>query len=158
VTEHSETGRQVLRCRLCLRTATGLTEAGVAGQDDELLLLLDPGRWVVGCAVSVELWRGDCLRDRWTGTLTQPGVLRMLRGNRVRASARLTCRVLLGGCEVFRRTVLLGRPVVDAQGRLPGGTESAASAATLLAYAEELQARLGPSHGTVGNGETNGVS
>jgi hypothetical protein len=131
----------VLRCGVYRLGADGLVEASLIDPADEVLLVLRP----VGAVgvVTVEVWRGERLRHRWDGTVERPTVLRLRRGTGAGASSRLTCRVLRAGREVFRRTLLQARVEHDAQGRLPAdAAPPAASPATLLAYAEELAARL----------------
>jgi hypothetical protein len=126
----------------------------MARPDDELVLLVkiragSRARQAPG-DLTAELWRGNRLRDRWRQQVSWAAGACARAAFRLRwnegpgSSPRLTCRVLLDGHEVLHRTVLLGQPAVDAQGRFQGGVPAGASPATLLAFARELEANLGP--------------
>jgi len=94
--------------------------------------------------LTVELYRGDRLRDRqeWTPPHRDGEAVfavRLGRSATLLGSARLRCRLLIDGREVGQQTVLLGAPVIDAQGRLAGLPAGAPSEATRLAYVRLLE-------------------
>ena len=94
--------------------------------------------------LTVELYRGDRLRDRqeWTPPHRDGEAVFAVRLGRSATrlgSARLRCRLLIDGREVGQRTVLLGAPVIDAQGRLAEPLAAAPSVATRLAYVRLLE-------------------
>jgi hypothetical protein len=123
---------------------------------DEVVLWVEARAGHRSRELVVEFWRGDQLRDRWRQRL-RPGAdiaqaLR-LRWGEAGVSARLTCRVLIDGREVARRTALLGPGAVDAQGRFADGAAArGASPATLLAFTDELRRQLGGPHERRENG------
>jgi len=98
--------------------------------------------------VTIELWRGNTLRDRVVQPLSttpvQPVSLahRLHWSDRPNASSRLRCRVLVGGRPISQFEILLGQPAVDAQGRFGAPDERLPTQATLVAYVQELEARL----------------
>jgi hypothetical protein len=118
----------------------GLRPAGLVGSADELVLLAvvtpSPGR------ITAELYRGDVLRDRrqWRPGGVDEAVLAMQlgRGPTRGGSSRLRCRLLIDGGVIGERTVLLGRPAIDAQGRLAEAPPTEPSEPTRLAYARLL--------------------
>ena len=134
------------RCGLYRITASGPQETGLIQSGEELVLAVEVRAGGQPREILVEFWRGDRRRDRWVHHLG-PGdeeqrVFRLHWGE-TRGSSRLTCRVLIDGREVARRTALLGPGRVDAQGRLPSGAAvREVSAASLLAFAEELERQL----------------
>jgi hypothetical protein len=114
---------------------------------DELILWLEAWTGRLPHELAVELWRGDQLRDCWTWQLERGARLSQalrLRWGNAGGSSRLTCRVLIDGREVARRTALVAPGTFDAQGRFaedPAGQR--ASPATLLAFSDEFQRQLG---------------
>src|SRR5262249_28985851 len=123
-----------------------LREPGLVGPEDELILLaaVTPS----AARVTVELYRGDVLRDRRDlapAAVNGETVLavRLGRSTNPAGSSRRRCRLLIDGLEIGRRTVLLDRPVVDAQGRLAGAPVAAPSEATRLAYVRLLEETWG---------------
>lgn len=140
-----------VHCGLFRIAPDGLERPGLCGAADELVLLIDI---VMGTAAPtgprelvVECWRGDLLRDRqrqqvpFTAGGRWSAAFRLHWTGRPDGSTRLRCRVLLDGQEIGDEQALLGRPEVDAQGRL-AGPAPAASPATLLAFEQALLARL----------------
>jgi hypothetical protein len=117
-----------------------LRKPGLVGPTEKLVLLVRvtpaPAR------IAVELYRGDQLRDRqeWT---PQPidGVAELAvglgRSATLTGSSRLRCRLHVDGHLIGERTILLGRPAVDAQGRLAGQPAVASAAHTPAASREE---------------------
>jgi hypothetical protein len=140
-----------VRCALLRGPDTALVPARTAGPGDELLLVLE----VAGSALypdgrgelTVEVWRGDRLRDRrrlqaaWGRSAPFVAAWRLRRGEGSGGSSRLECRVWLDGRPLARAGVLLGRPEVDAQGRLAGRAVPA-SEPTLLAFVRRLESML----------------
>jgi len=125
---------------------TRIAAPGLTGSGDEVVLLVEVDPDAAGRELAVDLLRGDERRGGWQGRVGTDGVLVALRlhWDPARpASSRLICRVSLDGREVARRTVLLGQPTVDAQGRFAGNTPPNASNATVLAYFEEWQTLFG---------------
>jgi hypothetical protein len=111
-----------------------------------LLVEVRPARHSPASAheLAVELLRGERRRDVWRQRF---GPVDLCCAFRVRwgatGSSRLIGRLLLDGREMARATLLLGAPLADAQGRFaPGVAETPASAATLLAYADELRGQV----------------
>src|SRR5262249_15958623 len=92
--------------------------------------------------VTLELYRGDQLRDTQRVQLSEANertcVYRLSWGDTPGSSSRLTALVRIGGVEVARSEVLLGRPGVDAQGRLADPSEQPASERPLRAYQDAL--------------------
>jgi hypothetical protein len=128
----------------------------VEGQRLRRPMLVRPAEELVLLAVvtpptplTVELYRGDRLRDRqeWTpphGDGEAVLAVRLGRSATLRGSARLRCRLLIDGREVGQRTVLLGAPVFDAQGRLAELPADVPSEATRLAYVRLLEEAADP--------------
>jgi hypothetical protein len=141
-----------IRCGIYRIGPEGLSKPGLVRSDDELVLLIeiDPGgRARPGEGnLTVELWRGDRLRDQRQFRLRRASdgrtalALRLDWGRGQGGSARLSCRVRLDGREVARPEVLLGQPAIDAQGRFRDDTPNNASTATLLAFVRQLEDRL----------------
>jgi hypothetical protein len=113
---------------------------------DELILWLEAQAGRLPHGLAVELWRGEQLRDRWTWQLVRGASLSQalrLRWGEAGTSSRLTCRVLIDGREVARRTALMAPGAFDAQGRFADDPSAQrASPATLLAFGDELQRQL----------------
>src|SRR5437588_4906164 len=99
--------RGSLRCALYCIGPDGHSETSLIGPEDEVVLVLRPS---APASVTVELWRGERLRDRWNGTIVRSTFLRLRHGDGAGASSRLTCRVLVAGREGFCRTLLQARP------------------------------------------------
>jgi hypothetical protein len=125
------------------RVERGRLEApDLAGTGDELVLLLGLSREVASTEASsevvVEFWRGDRLRDSHRlslGLLQAEGGRRLYRlrwGDTPTASVRLSVRLVIDRRELARAEVLLGRPLVDAQGRLVDAEGRQASPRTIL--------------------------
>jgi hypothetical protein len=118
-----------------------LRRPGLVGSADDLVLLAavtpPPER------ITVELYRGNVLRDRrdWRPGAQGEAMLamRLGRGAATAGSSRLRCRLLIDGGVAGERTVLLGRPAIDAQGRLAGAPPPEPSEPTRLAYARLLE-------------------
>ncbi|HKM55601.1 MAG TPA: hypothetical protein VJY33_19505 [Isosphaeraceae bacterium] len=131
-----------------------LAAPGLAGPTDELLHLIDLTTDPVRCPLrrnvelTVELWRGENLRDRFQHALMAGDrsrwtfAFRLARGASSPGSSRLIARILLDGIEVARSMVLLGRPDIDAQGRFRDGASRPASAQTLVSFEAEFQRLL----------------
>ena len=113
---------------------------GLVGPMDEsvFVAIVTPGE----THITLELYRGDRLRDR--RQVPQALVdgksvvaVRLGRSDSPTGSSRLRCRLLVNDVAIGERTVLLGAPAIDAQGRL---TESpgAATEATRMAYVRFL--------------------
>ncbi len=139
------TGHGPLRCALHLVTPEGLTRPGVVRPGDALVLCVEARAAERARHFVVEFWRGDCLRDRWDGRFARGTGLALafrLHWSAGCASARLSCRILLDGQEVARRSALVGPGPTDAQGRFAEGPAVTASSATLLAFADELRQQL----------------
>jgi hypothetical protein len=137
-----EPGPSSVRCGLYRLTPEGLSRAGLVSPGDELVLLVEVRATRRPHELIVQLWRGERLRHTWQQRLEAgvPAALALrLRRGQAGTSSRLTCRVLLDWREVARGTALLGPGTIDAQGRLPGGSSPAASTATLMAFAAELE-------------------
>jgi len=133
-----------LRCGLYVLTPEGPQPAGLIRPGMEIVFTLQVAAGGRPCDVAVEFHRGDRLRDHWEQRLptgTELTRVWRLRWGEAGGSSRLICRVLIDGREMARRTALLGPEAADAQGRL-AGSESAASPATLLAFAEHCQRLL----------------
>jgi hypothetical protein len=152
MTEPRTNGRPVpvrVTCRIYLLDGGRGQPATVAGPGDELLALVRvwPGARPMADDLTIELYRGDALRDRRRLSLparARPHVvaLRLRWGDRAGASSRLTCRALLHGRVVAEDTVLLTGGV-DAQGRLaPGAAHTSASSRTRLVCEQALRALL----------------
>jgi hypothetical protein len=135
-----------IRAGLYHLTPEGPSRAGLVRSDDGLVLLVEVVTGDHPRELMVEFWRGDRLRDQWGRRLNAGERLSLafrLRWGAPGASSRLTCRILIDGRPVIRRTALLGEEPVDAQGRLANGIASrAASLATLLAFRDELRRHL----------------
>jgi hypothetical protein len=141
-----------IHCGLYRLGPDGLRKPGLVRSEDELVLLIeiDPGgRMRPGASnLTVELWRGDRLRDQRRSHLRPASsgrtvlALRLDWGRGKDGSARLSCRVRLDGREVARLEMLLGQPAIDAQGRFRDDTPNNASTATLLAFVRQLEDRL----------------
>jgi hypothetical protein len=135
-----------IRAGLFHLTREGPSRAALIRPDDELVLLVEAVMGGCPRELTVEFWRGDCLRDRWARRLEAGERLSLafrLRWGVPGASSRLTCRILIEGRQVIRRTALLGEGPVDAQGRFVNGVASrAASSATLRAFRDELRRQL----------------
>ena len=148
-----EHGGWSMQCGLYKLIADSLVSPRVASQGDELLLLVELTAQGEGTAapsdLTVELWRGDELRDRQQRAITKAdrgswtAAVRLSWGDRGAASSRLMCRVMLDGHEVFRRLLLIAELGVDAQGKLAPASDRPASAATMIAYERALAAQLG---------------
>jgi len=138
-----------LRLNVVRLTASGVERPvlAVPGEDLVLLLQLRSGRLDHRPhELAVELLRGEERRHQWRGRLNSTEMdlaLALTWSARTGVSSGLVCRVLLDGSELARHTVLLGRPNVDAQGRLPKEPAPSASQATLLAYLEECRREIG---------------
>jgi hypothetical protein len=138
-----------------------LLEPTLSRPADELVLLVEvttgSSRSLLSrdATLSVELYRGEQLRDRFEQALG-PGdrgrwsfAFRLCRGPSSSTSSRLVARVLLDGAEVAGSAVLLGRPDVDAQGRFAEGVSRTASTQTLLGYEGAFLKLLDPRNHTV---------
>lgn len=133
--------------------APGLAEPGLVSPELELVLLMEiSSPAAMDQFLSFELLRGNQVRDRHELRIqlrpgeTWSGAFRLCRGTGgPGASSRLVCRLMLDGREIDRLEVLLGKPAVDAQGRFQDPGQPKPSDATLLAYQQELQRRLGNS-------------
>jgi hypothetical protein len=140
------------RCAFYRITASGPQRTGLIQAGEELVLALEIRAGGQPREVVVEFWRGDRRRDRWVhhlGSGDEEHRLFRLHWGETGGSSRLTCRVLIDGREVARRTALLGPGQVDAQGRLPDRDAArAVSAATLLAFTQELDQQLSRPGGT----------
>lgn len=134
------------------RAATGWQACDLVAPGDELVLLAEAtaGADFSGDAVQVtiELYRGDSLRDRrcedvefCTGKRWRTA-FRLGWSDRPGASTRLWCRILADGRRVGDLRVLIGGPQVDAQGRIEQPREEEASPQTMIAYEECLLARI----------------
>jgi hypothetical protein len=119
-----------------------LRRPGLVGPAEELVLLV--AVTPAAARLTVELYRGDRLRDRqeWAPAADAGEAVLAVRLGRSATwagSSRLRCRLLLDGREVGERTVLLGPPAIDAQGRFAGSPGAAASDATRLACVRLLE-------------------
>jgi len=133
-------------------TAAGWQECDFVAAGDEPVLLVEStaGTDFSGQAVrvTIELYRGDALRDRrcedvefCTGNRWRTA-FRLGWSDRSGASSRLGCRILADGRRVGDLRVLIGRPQVDAQGRIEQSRDENASPQTMIAYGECLLARI----------------
>ena len=114
----------------------------LVGPDEELVLVakVHPAPE----CITVELYRGDVLRD-WREWHDGQVVLAVALGRSatLSGSTRLRCRLLVDGRVIGQRTVLLGPPAIDAQGRLAAAPAAAVSEATRLAYVRLLEESWG---------------
>jgi hypothetical protein len=135
-----------IRAGLYRLTPAGPSRVGLVRPDDELVFSVEVVTGGRPRKLIVEFWRGDRLRDRWGRRLNAGERLSLafrLRWSVPRASSRLTCRIVIDGRQVLRRTALLGGEPVDAQGRFANGyAMRAASPATLQAFSDELRRQL----------------
>jgi hypothetical protein len=135
-------GQGSIRSGLCRITSDGPMHAGLVRPGDELVLWVEVHAGDRPRTLTVEFWRGERLRDRWEQRLDRGvAVARVFRLHRSGAamSSRLICRLLVDGREVARQTALVAPAPADSQGRFAeGSAPPPASAATLLAFVEEL--------------------
>jgi hypothetical protein len=147
--------RWLVTAAICRLSDGNLHVPGLSGPSDELVLLVELATDRLqsllhrGAELTIELWRGEQMRDRFRQALGSGErgrwsfAFRLKRGTSPTASSRLMARVLLDGSEVARSVVLLGRPDVDAQGRFPEEPGRPASAQTLASFEAEFLKLLG---------------
>jgi hypothetical protein len=135
-------GQPRVRWGLYVLEGNRLRRPGLVGPAEELVLLAS----VTGppARITVELYRGDRLRDRQEWAPAPAGgetvvAVHLGRSATLTGSGRLRCRLLLDGREIGERTVLLGPNAIDAQGRFAETPGAAASDATRLACVRLLE-------------------